>query len=81
MHKELVERLTDSKKNRIDDAKSRERWSRSVLEMHKKQRDQVERRHMSLSETMKVKKTYDSLRREDQHLNYQDIISDFREDL
>ena len=36
---------------------------------------------MSITETVNIKKTYDTLKRDDQNLNYQDIIREYREDL
>ena len=59
----------------------REKWSKSVLEKHKKQRNQVTERYQYEGDTVKVKKEYFTLRKEDQTLNYLDNVNDFQNNM
>lgn len=43
----------------------REKWSKSVLEKHKKQSNQVSERYQYEEENVKVKKEYFTLRKDD----------------
>lgn len=59
----------------------RDNWSKSVLEKHKKQNNQVSERYQYEGDTVKVKKEYFTLRKEDQTLNLQENINDFKDNL
>ncbi|TNV71262.1 hypothetical protein FGO68_gene6019 [Halteria grandinella] len=81
LHYNLEGRLSGRKSNRVIVDKKRDQWSQSVLQMHKRQSEQVRQRNMSITEMVNIKKTYDTLKRDDQLINYQDIIREYRNDL
>jgi len=59
----------------------RDKWSKSVLEKHKRHHNQVTERYQYEGDTVKVKKEYFTLRKEDQTLNFQENINDFKDNL
>ena len=61
--------------------KDRTKWSKSVLDMHSRQQAQVLARNKSLSDSIKVKREYATLRKEDQYANYRDLTQMFKEDM